>query len=382
MSIAGNTITVTLRPPPPISPTTPTPPTTSTTSTTDSLPDSHSSFTSTPLTTLTNTHQVLYIQIPSRPTISTLHSLVQKLWGGWTALSVLPPPDLRTNAEKRYNVGALISHDHGDITYGHPAVIEHFLPSLSELRMYAAGKLTLQVRAATAYDPSTREAQIQLNHHHVVELCYLDPNEMLEQRRVELEAVFKAQDVARKTGKLAKKVKVMKKREDDGTGTTGNTGTKSFQGFKTKTKLSAKQIRMQAKKQQALQKRREEDEAKEDVDLLLLQSMQSPGMFYVVVCWVVGGTTIEVGPVSEKHVVADVAVLLERATGSYVRTMRMSFHGQLLLLHHMLGDIGLRANNRKNDMMYVTMISEEDMVEKIEDGVQGSEMEQSFVVSK
>ena len=272
-------------------------------------------------------HHTLYIQIPSRPTDCTLHALVSRLWGGWTALAVLKPPDTRTANEKRYNVVKTITHDNGDIKYGHACVIQTFLPSFSELRIYAGGKIVMQVRAALCFDTTRRESKIQLKHGQLLQLWYLKPEEMLEARKKELQDVAKAQEIARKSGRVRKKVKVIKTTNNNTT-SRSTSSTKKTKG--NKKKLTEKQLRILAKKEAARNKKMEEEENEEDEDLLLLQSMQTPGLFYCTIQWMVGGHELKLGPISERHIVADVCVYLERITKIPIRKMRMNFQGKLI----------------------------------------------------
>ena len=66
-------------------------------------------------------------------------------------------------------------------------------------------------RDALGLHPDRREGKIQLRHGMMLQLSYLDPVQMLSGRQAELEATAKAQEVARKTGKAArKKIKVKK----------------------------------------------------------------------------------------------------------------------------------------------------------------------------
>jgi hypothetical protein len=58
----------------------------------------------------------------------------------------------------------------------------------------------------------------------MLQLSYLDPVEMLSGRQAELEATAKAQEVARKTGKAARKIKVKKEGAAAGGGGGGGAG--------------------------------------------------------------------------------------------------------------------------------------------------------------
>ena len=317
-----------------------------------------------PLSTKPHTTSVLHVQIPPRPTFCNLNALVYKLWGCWAQCAVEPPPDLRTANEKTYRVTKAIGHDNGSLEWGHSAIVSHFLPSLTEIRSSNGVPLC---RASLAFDKKRKESKIPLKNGVLLHLFGLEPHAMLKTRQKEMENIMKKQEIARKKGKTVKIAKrstamVVAATAPSTTGSTTKTGTK---------KLTRKQrwaASTAQKKQIMINKQKEEEANEEDQELLLLQAIMG-GMFTLTVQFVVGGQTVSIGPVSIRHVVADVAVLLERQTGIQIKHQRLMFHGVLLNLHSMLGDIGIK-NTSINDVFFLTVVDAHDFVEEEEDNTQ------------
>jgi hypothetical protein len=318
-----------------------------------------------PLSTKPPTTSVLHVQISPRPTFCNLNALVYKLWGCWAQCAVEPPPDLRTANEKRYQVTKAIGHDNGSLEWGHSTMVSHFLPSLTEIRSSNGVPLC---RASLAFDKKRKESKIPLKNGVLLHVFGLEPHAMLKARQKEMENIMKKQEIARKKGKTAKIAKrstamVVAATAPSTTGSTTKTGTKT--GTKKLTRKQKWAASTALKKQIMINKQKEEEANEEDEELLLLQAIMG-GMFTLTIQFVVGGHRVSIGPVSIRHVVADVAVLLERQTGIQIKHQRLMFHGVLLNLHSMLGDIGVK-NTPMNDVFFLTVVDAHDFVEEEED---------------
>jgi hypothetical protein len=322
---------------------------------------------------------VLYIQIPSRPTECHLNALVSKLWGCWASCSILPLPDTRTANEKRYKYYVKkIGPDNGMLQWGHETIVEHFLPSLTEFNLTSGKTLC---RASLAFDKNRKESKILLKNGLLLQLKVLEPSKMLKAREKEMELIAKAQELARKSGKTVKKIKV-KGSTTTSPGdvtdltTSSSSSVLSIKQGRRKKKLSADTI---AKKKAMIEKQKEEEEKEEDEELLLLQEI-SMGTFGITIQLMVGGRQIHLDPIfTTRHIVADVSVMLQRKSGIQIKNQRMMYQGILLEMHSMLCTIGM-SRYGTNDVIYLTVIGEKDLSADVEDGVQSNEMRQDLIV--
>ena len=94
----------------------------------------------------------------------------------------------------------------------------------------------------------------------------------------------------------------------------------------------------------------------------LLMSVRT-AYFFLLVRWVVSGEMMRVGPVSARHTVADLAVLVQRKLGVEVSRQRMTFRGNLLSLGTRLGRLGL-VNEHVPDPVLLSQVDEAVFLEK------------------
>ena len=276
-------------------------------------------------------------------------------------------------------------------------------------------------RVALGLHPDRREGKIQLRHGMMLQLSYLDPVEMLSGRQAELEATAKAQEVARKTGKAARKIKVKKEGAAVGGGG-GTAGGVIVHGNRKVVASSVQGQKARAAASTALKRKKmidklKEEEANDDdhgqffffanfflsfllfsfsffvffsffssplshlwfchTELLLLQAIKER-LFWVNIQWMVGGATMELGPITTRHVIADLAVLLERATGIQVSNQRMMYQGIMVQLHQRADEIGLSEHS--TDPIFLTVLTVDDFEMEEEDGLRVGEMTPEFVV--
>ena len=89
----------------------------------------------------------------------------------------------------------------------------------------------------------------------------------------------------------------------------------------------------------------------------LLMSVRT-AYYFVLVRWVVGdGETMRIGPLSARHTVADLAVLVQRRLAIEVSKQRITFRGRLLDLGQRLGRLGL-VNEHVTDPLLLSKVDE------------------------
>ena len=256
--------------------------------------------------------------------------------------------------------------------FGHPGVIARFLPSQALLKRTARhGDLEGDdeiCRASEALDARRRSAHdVQLKDGQCLSLHEIDPD-------TELDGCYRQVD---------QWILEAREREGPGIGAAksypGGIGSGRSSGRHGGSKGRHGKKKSNSKNKGPLNS---DSDSEYDYGTSLLMSVRT-AYYFLLVRRVVGGdaTMMRIGPVSAKHTVADLAVLVCRQTGLEVSRQRMTFRGRLLALGDRLGPLGL-VNEFVTDPVMLTEVSETTFYEMMEAGAGGRQMLERMTVGE
>jgi hypothetical protein len=332
--------------------------------------------------------ETIHVVLPRRPSECTVGALCEKLFGVWDARAVRSAATTlsrMTETERRLaryrqeaaKAGGLVRFD----GFGHPAVVGAFLPShalVVRARRVGdeAGDEEL-CRASEAFDRGRPAHAVLLCDGQTLALHEVDPDAALDTsyRRIDqLVLAARAKASALSPGGGARKMKNSKKKKNNNNNNSNSKKAKKMAAAaSTSSGRSTKKEKNRAAAASAVSVAAASGGAPDsDAELdygygtALLMSVRT-AYYFVLARWVVGdGEALRLGPVSARHTVADLAVLVQRKLGLVVSKQRMTFRGRLLELGERLGRLGL-VNEHVTDPVLLSEVGE-GTFEVVEDG--------------
>ncbi len=340
--------------------------------------------------------ETIHVVLPLRPSQCTVGALCEKLFGTWDARafagSATTLPRMTENErrlaryraaaeEARIKAGGPVHFD----GFGHPSVIHGFLPShASVLRARRAGDEAGDnelCRASEALDRERPANTILLRDGQTLELHEVDPDTELDTnyRQIDqmvLEARAKASTLSPGGGGRKKPTTKKKKGKESLKNSIAATpksakirqmqerSSRSLAASETMRKMKMTASMTSTSAGSSLSGRLDSTTAADSDDELdygygtaLLMSVRT-AYYFVLVRWVVGdGETMRIGPLSARHTVADLAVLVQRRLAIEVSKQRITFRGRLLDLGQRLGRLGL-VNEHVTDPLLLSKVDE------------------------